>query len=175
MLSNATYIQEGRADGIATVVLVLGASSRLAQAVALLAGIAVLGLAWRMLSQPGGERRAFGLAIIACLVSTPIVWDHYMVLLFVPIALLSPRFSRLWLVPVVFPTLIALSFLAFPLGPDRSAASTNALHYTLGYLAAQAVIAVYLCTTPERRGAWTAACRSRIGRRPVAAGVPLTR
>jgi hypothetical protein len=152
MLSNATFIQEGRADSVATVLLVFGTSARVAQAIGTLAGFAVLVLAWRMRHGADGDRRVFGLAIIASLIATPIVWDHYMVLLFVPIALLSPRFSKLWLLPVVTPTLITLSFAVFPPMTGRPrAASPDALHSALGYLIAQAVIAFYLCTTVEQR------------------------
>ena len=61
----------------------------------------MLALARRLASGPEGDRRAFGLAVIAALTATPIVWEHYMVLLFVPIALMSPRLSRAWLIPVV--------------------------------------------------------------------------
>jgi alpha-1,2-mannosyltransferase len=101
MLADATFIQEGRADSVATVALALGAAPRIAQAVALLGGLGLLGLAARIVREPAGEGRAFGLAIVACLIATPLVWDHYMVLLFVPIALLSPRYSRLWLLPLI--------------------------------------------------------------------------
>jgi hypothetical protein len=168
MLSDATFIQEGRADGVATVLLVLGASARVAQGIALLTGIAALAAAWRALRLPDGDRRAFGLAIIAALVSTPIVWDHYMVLLFVPIALLSPRFSRMWLLPAITPTLITLSFAVFPLASHAEAASPDALHYALGWLAAQAILGTWLSTTAERRAQLAANARARVSRRPVA-------
>lgn len=49
-----------------------------------------------------GDRRAFSLAIVIALVSTPIVWSHYFVLLLVPIALARPRLSGLWFVPIGF-------------------------------------------------------------------------
>ncbi len=39
--------------------------------------------------------------VIASLVAAPYIWDHYTVLLFVPIALSSPSFSWLWLLPVL--------------------------------------------------------------------------
>jgi hypothetical protein len=38
------------------------------------------------------------LSVMAALAGTPIVWDHYMVLLYVAIAMLTPTFSWLWLV-----------------------------------------------------------------------------
>lgn len=40
---------------------------------------------------------AFRLAVLASLALTPIVWNHYLVLLFVPLALIRQRFSPLWL------------------------------------------------------------------------------
>ena len=173
MLSNATYIQEGRADGIATVMIVAGASARLAQAIALLAGVALLGLAWRMRSGPDGDRRAFGLAIIASLVSTPIVWDHYMVLLFVPIALLSPRVNRLWALPVVTQTLITFSYALWPEHKIQRAGSPDALHSAIGYLLVQAVLTGYLCTTAERRGQLTQRWRARLTGPRTPAHAPL--
>jgi len=48
-----------------------------------------------------GDRRAFSLAVVAAIVLSPIVWLHYFVLLFVPIALARPRMGPLWLAPVV--------------------------------------------------------------------------
>jgi hypothetical protein len=50
------------------------------------------------------ERRLFLLSLGAALLFTPILWPHYLVLLFVPVALTSSRFSLLWLAP------FALSF-----------------------------------------------------------------
>jgi hypothetical protein len=37
------------------------------------------------------------LSVVASLALTPIVWNHYLVLLFVPLALVRPRFSAIWL------------------------------------------------------------------------------
>jgi alpha-1,2-mannosyltransferase len=42
------------------------------------------------------DSRAFRLAIVAALAMSPIVWNHYLVLMFVPLALIRPRFSPLW-------------------------------------------------------------------------------
>jgi hypothetical protein len=49
----------------------------------------------------GNERRSFALAAIVALVATPILWLHYLVLLFVPLALLRPRLSPVWALPAV--------------------------------------------------------------------------
>jgi hypothetical protein len=48
-----------------------------------------------------GDRRAFAVAVVASLVTTPILWLHYLLLLFVPIALYRPRLSGLWFLPVL--------------------------------------------------------------------------
>jgi alpha-1,2-mannosyltransferase len=51
---------------------------------------------------PQGDRRAFAVAVVGALLATPVLWLHYLVLLFVPIALARPRLSALWLAPLAF-------------------------------------------------------------------------
>jgi hypothetical protein len=65
-------------------------------AVALLALAGIVALARR----PDGDFASFTAAIAAGLVISPIVWVHYLVLLFVPIAIVRPRLSALWLLPL---------------------------------------------------------------------------
>jgi hypothetical protein len=48
-----------------------------------------------------GDRKAFTAAVLACLLLSPLVWLHYYVVLVVPIALASRRFSWLWVVPAL--------------------------------------------------------------------------
>ena len=45
------------------------------------------------------DRRSFTLAIAAALALTPVVWNHYLLLLFVPVAIARPRLSGLWVLP----------------------------------------------------------------------------
>jgi hypothetical protein len=45
---------------------------------------------------------SFALAIVACILCSPIVWVHYFALLLVPLAIARPRFGPLWLVPLVY-------------------------------------------------------------------------
>lgn len=45
------------------------------------------------------DRRSFALAVVVSLVASPILWLHYLVLLFVPLALARPRLGPMWLVP----------------------------------------------------------------------------
>jgi hypothetical protein len=46
------------------------------------------------------DRRSLVALLGVSLLATPILWPHYLVLLFVPVALTSPTFTRVWLVPV---------------------------------------------------------------------------
>ena len=48
----------------------------------------------------GDDVRSFASAIAAALAFTPILWQHYLVLLLVPLAVVRPRFSAVWLLPV---------------------------------------------------------------------------
>jgi hypothetical protein len=48
-----------------------------------------------------GDRRALAVAVVASLVAAPLVWLHYFLLLFVPIALYRPRLSGLWFLPLL--------------------------------------------------------------------------
>jgi hypothetical protein len=49
-----------------------------------------------------GDRRAFALAVVASILLTPIVWLHYFVLLYAPIALWRRSLSGAWLLPLLF-------------------------------------------------------------------------
>ena len=40
--------------------------------------------------------------VTGALLATPVLWLHYFVLLFVPIALARPRLSALWFAPLAF-------------------------------------------------------------------------
>jgi hypothetical protein len=74
-----------------------GLSQRSASLISLAVGVALLLASVRA----GDERRSFTLAVAAALVATPVVWIHYLVLLFVPIAIFRPRLSLVWWLPSV--------------------------------------------------------------------------
>jgi hypothetical protein len=151
MLSDATYIQEGRSNSLTAIILALGASPGLARAAVMLAAGSLLVLAWRVGRLPGRERAAFGLAIIAALTASPIVWDHYMVLLFAPIALLSPRLSSLWLLPTCSPILLLDLATVFP-SPPLAPFTQQSVGSAVGWLAFQALLVVLLCRRPSAAG-----------------------
>jgi hypothetical protein len=78
----------------------LGASPGLARLLMLAAGALVLGAVVAVSRRPDGDRRAFTLALAAALVLSPIVWPHYLALLFVPIALAQPELGLAWSAPI---------------------------------------------------------------------------
>jgi Glycosyltransferase family 87 len=141
MLSNLSFIQEGRAVSLVAVLLAVGLTAGTASAVALAASLALLGFAWRIARRPDGDRKAFGLAIIAALTSTPIVWEHYMVLLFVPIALASPRLSPVWFLP---PSAHLISGLFIAVS---HASPLNTLGSAVLWIVFEALVIVRLCLT----------------------------
>lgn len=55
-----------------------------------------------VLGRRGDDVRSFSVACLACLVAAPNVWLHSFAFLLPVVALLRPRFSAAWLVPVLF-------------------------------------------------------------------------
>lgn len=100
MLINIAYIGEIRGSSLVTVLLSAGLPTMAARAVALACATGLVAAAWRLRRLPDGDQRAFGLITVAVLFASPVVWMHYCVLLFIPVALLSPRLSLFWFVPV---------------------------------------------------------------------------
>ena len=49
-----------------------------------------------------GDGRSLAVAAAGAILATPVLWLHYLVLLFVPIALARPRLSTLWFAPLAF-------------------------------------------------------------------------
>jgi hypothetical protein len=80
----------------------LGLPPELADAMPYLVGIPMLAAAYLVARKPDGDRRAFSLALVACMALTPIVWQHYFALLVAPLALARPRLAWPWAVLLVF-------------------------------------------------------------------------
>jgi hypothetical protein len=144
MLSNLSVIEEGRAVSLVAVLLAIGVPAGLAKAAALAATAGLLGIAWRCAKRPDGDAQAFGLAVMAALTSSPIVWEHYMVLLFVPIALVSTRFSPLWLVPACTPLITGIADALISKGGPIHGVSQNTVGAAL-WLVLEAVVIWRLC------------------------------
>jgi hypothetical protein len=116
-----------------------GGTETALSAVLVLAVVAAVVVARR---GPDGDRRSLAVAVAGALLATPVLWLHYLVLLFVPIALARPRLSAVWFVP--------LAFWATPL-----AHSDGSVWRTCFTLAVSAVIVL-----------WTLAPTSAEARRP---------
>jgi alpha-1,2-mannosyltransferase len=84
-----------------SLIALLGLSGGAETAVTVALSLAALATIWLAARGGTGDRRAFAVAVVASVVVTPLVWMHYLLLLFVPIALYRPRLSGLWFVPLV--------------------------------------------------------------------------
>ena len=78
----------------------VGLSSAAATVASSAVGLALLGLAFVLARRRDGDRRSLAAALAATIALSPIVWPHYLVLAFVPIALVQPRLGWLWAVPL---------------------------------------------------------------------------
>lgn len=84
-----------------SLVALFGLGGGAATAVTATLSLAAVGAIWLAGRRPDGDRRSLAVAVLASLVVTPLVWMHYLLLLFVPIAIYRPRLSGLWFVPLV--------------------------------------------------------------------------
>ena len=78
----------------------VGLADVASQAVAIVAGVALL-VACVAFARRGDDLRSFTLSLAAALAFSPIVWLHYLVVLLVPLAIARPRFSAVWLLPLL--------------------------------------------------------------------------
>lgn len=84
-----------------SLVALLGLSGGAATAVTVLLSLAAIVAIWSAARGADGDRRAFAVAVVASLLTTPLLWMHYLLLLFVPIAFYRPRLSGLWFLPLL--------------------------------------------------------------------------
>jgi alpha-1,2-mannosyltransferase len=79
----------------------LGFGPDAGQALGLLVGGVLLGVCVHLGRRNADDEGSFIAAIGAALVLAPVVWLHYLVVLVVPLAISRPRFSPIWLLPIV--------------------------------------------------------------------------
>jgi Glycosyltransferase family 87 len=91
----------GTGPSLTSLLFWMGVSMSVAQLISLAVAGMLVAAAWRLVGRAADEGRAFGLVVVASLIAAPYIWDHYTVLLFVPIALCSRSFSWVWLLPVL--------------------------------------------------------------------------
>jgi hypothetical protein len=91
-------VQRWKSYSPQTLALSLGLTARAAAAVV---AVVAVGGTLAIIRARRDERRSFAVAVTVALLATPILWLHYLVLLFVPLALLRPRLSPAWALPVL--------------------------------------------------------------------------
>ena len=85
---------------VKVMLLDLGAEVGLARLGGILAALGVVA-GTIVLGRRGDDRRSFALAVTAMIVASPIVWLHSFALLLAPVAVMRPRLSVAWLLPVL--------------------------------------------------------------------------
>jgi alpha-1,2-mannosyltransferase len=80
----------------------LGLSTGWTRVVLLALTVVLIGVIVKAGRGRDGERRAFCLAVGAALLLSPIMWPHYLVLLFVILALFRRAFCAAWAVPLLY-------------------------------------------------------------------------
>jgi hypothetical protein len=151
MLSNLAFVEAP--TGVSPVSALLAAASpwRIAVFLALAAALVLMVYAGLLARRFDGDQRAFGIAITAALIASPVVWPHYLILLFVPIALISPRLSAIWYVPL-------LAWIA-PIAQTR-----GHVWMMVPYLGIVAIVLYRLCAAGSR-GAIPSSALEPLGRR----------
>jgi glycosyl transferase family 87 len=97
LLSALSRVEQGFGFSPVALTTGLGLSGGAGRALALAATAALLIAAGVLARRADGDRRAFALAVVACLTLSPIVWLNYFVLLLAPLGLAARRLSPAWL------------------------------------------------------------------------------
>ena len=82
-------------------VALLGLKGGAETAATVVLSLAAIGAIWLVARGPDGDRRALAVAVAAALFVTPLLWLHYLLFVYVPIALYRPRLSGLWFLPLI--------------------------------------------------------------------------
>jgi hypothetical protein len=102
LLSLLTDIESNRGYSAVAYANLIGITGRAADLAPYALGVCLLGAMWVVSRRrEGADEAAFLLGVLVLLAFSPIVWHHYFVLLFVPLAIYCPRFAPIWLLPTV--------------------------------------------------------------------------
>ena len=135
LLQRLSDIQSENSYSIVGMASTLGLNDTVGRVATVLVGGGLL-VACAVLARHGDDARSFTCAVAATLALSPIVWLHYLVLLLVPLAIARPRFSIIWLLPILlwtsprpgyaevvltfFPALVAVILVTVLLARPRS-------------------------------------------------------
>ena len=100
LLRRLSDIQAERSYSIVGMAATAGLGETVGQVLTALVGLGLL-VGCVLFARAGDDERSFTSAVAATLALSPIVWLHYLVVLLVPMAIARPRFSALWLLPVL--------------------------------------------------------------------------
>jgi len=100
LLSRASERWSEASNSVISVADALGLPGGVGRLVALVAGLTLAGMALRR-ARRGEDFGPFVFLLAAALVMSPIVWQHYLLLLAVPLAIARPTISVEWLLPLV--------------------------------------------------------------------------
>jgi alpha-1,2-mannosyltransferase len=100
LLRRLSEIQAENSYSFVGIASTLGLGEAVGRVLMLAAGGALLALCV-VFARRGDDYRSFTAALGATLALSPIVWLHYLVVLLVPVAIARPRFSALWLLPIL--------------------------------------------------------------------------
>jgi hypothetical protein len=101
LLDVAERVYAVHSYSIATMLSAVGVGTEAAVRLTLAVGIALAALAY-VAGRKQHDAGALTFGIVAAILGSPIVWEHYYALLLVPVAIVSPRLSWLWAVLVLF-------------------------------------------------------------------------
>ena len=102
LLSLLTDIESDRGYSAVAYANLIGISGQAASLAPYVVGAGLLWVLWRVSKRSqGADEAAFLVGVLLLLAVSPIVWHHYFVLLFVPLAIYCPRFAPIWLVPTL--------------------------------------------------------------------------
>jgi hypothetical protein len=95
-----TSLEQGAGYTLLAFGLKLGAGGAVAHTASLAAAVVALLLAVAA-ARRGNDAASFALTVTAALLLSPIVWLHYYALMLAPLAILRPRYSSIWLLPLL--------------------------------------------------------------------------
>ena len=93
-------VEEQENYSIVAMTTEFGLGSTAGQVLSLLVGCALLAAAVLRWRQDDAER-SYVFAIAATLAMSPVIWLHYLTLFIAPLGVVRPRFSAIWLLPIV--------------------------------------------------------------------------
>jgi hypothetical protein len=102
LLSLLTDIENTRGYSAVAYANLVGISGHAASLAPYVLGACTLPALWAVSRRrEGGDEAAFLLGVLLLLAFSPIVWHHYLVLLFIPLAVVRPRFAPIWTLPLL--------------------------------------------------------------------------